>query len=337
VSFFLKDGDSLGDREPSFLKDLSLAIALLMPCLAGPLSNLLQLFLPGIGACIMAAMERRRALFLSGAVFVAAGGVMVAMGFAGAMLILAQNVLIAAGIFLCLERARSGAQAWIQVSIALVGLSIVYLFVGSGGELASAYRQIIEVVERDLDLGFKAFSQNYAGSQGKELPPDLEVAYGQVKGLFLYYFPGLMASMMAFTVLGNLWSCRTCRLKAMTAAPRKGYRVEGLLSPFSAWRLPFWFVWIFIAAGITALLPVAWAEAAGKNGVLFISIFYLVQGFWIVRYFFQRLETPWWIRGIVYILIGIQWYGLLLVTLTGLLDTWIDFRGRLERARQDRE
>ncbi len=303
-----------------------------MPALAGPLSTLIQLVLPGIGACIMAGMERRRALIFAGVVFMAAGAVMVAMGFAGAMLILAQNVLVAAGIFLCLERLRPGGTAWIQVSLALVALSVVYLFIGSGGHISQAYGQLIEAVGRDLDLGFSAFSENYARSQGQALPVELEVTYSQVKELLLFYFPGIMTSLMAFTVLGNLWSCRFCRLKAMASAPRQGYRVAGLLLPFSIWRLPDWFVWLFIAAGITALLPWPVADAAGRNGLLFISVFYLVQGFWILLYFFQRLSTPWWLRAIVYILIGIQWYGLLLVTLTGLLDTWVDFRGRLERA-----
>ncbi len=317
---------------------VALTAALVIPSLAGPLGQVLQMVLPGIAACYMAAIGHRTASIAVSAVLALSVLLLLALGDIAGVMILFQSVLIAAGIYLSLLRRWSGTETWVVLSSGLSLLFLLFLLAGSGGDFTKALSEITGLVNQELDRGIQAVIANLEQQKpGPELMAIMESELQQFKETLIYYFPGIMGAGMVITALLNLWSFRYCRLKAMARFPRPEYTIYGILLPFASWRLPFWLVWIFIAGGILAAGTQGVWQRVGCNLVLSCCLFYLIQGFWVVRYFFHRLNVPWWIRGVVYLLIGIQWYGLLLVVLTGLLDTWMDFRTTLDRAKSSQD
>ncbi len=75
-------------------------------------------------------------------------------------------------------------------------------------------------------------------------------------------------------------------------------------------------------------------KACGENALLVLSSIYFLQGLAVVAFYFERLKVPAFIRWITYILLCIQWYGLILVVIIGVSDVWFDLRARAPSARE---
>ena len=158
------------------------------------------------------------------------------------------------------------------------------------------------------------------------MPPQLDEIMIQIRETMIAFFPGIIGSVFVFLSLSNIYVCSVC------GKARHNRRIIG--PEFKQWKMPAWLIWIFIISGFMATYPGEAVAAVGKNTVTVVSIFYLIQGFAVMKYFFQTMKTPTFIRWLVYLLIGIQWYGLLMVIFTGLMDNWFDFRLRLENSRK---
>lgn len=98
----------------------------------------------------------------------------------------------------------------------------------------------------------------------------------------------------------------------------------------SRWRLPYRYVWSIIVSGGLILLPLGGARILGVNILIVILFFYLLQGFSILHFFFNKKRIPIFLRAAGYFLIIAQQFLMLLVVVLGIIDVWVDFR-KLEK------
>lgn len=108
------------------------------------------------------------------------------------------------------------------------------------------------------------------------------------------------------------------------------------LKPFAEWRLPFYTVWLSIAAVAFLLLHLYWIKLdigvdVASNLLVVLGVLYVVQGLSVVSFFIQKWTGGGLARLAIYaaIVIFFQVVGLILLAV-GFFDMWIDSR-RLEK------
>ena len=314
------------DRSKAAWNELIGAAVLMLPGLLPGLSSGLQFFAPGVAACFLESSENNRLkLFILAGVLILGGILLVILGKPESMLLLAQSICIAAILMIFTWAHRSAPEALVACSLCLAVLSITILFLATGGRPLTAYHSVVQEMAKEFDSGVAIYKK----SAGGPLPPEMDEIMAQIKQTMVAFFPGILGSVFIFLSLTNIYACSIC------GKARGNRQITG--PEFARWKMPAWLIWAFILSGLTALYPGDHVSALGKNAVTAVSVFYLIQGFAVIKFFFQTMKTPTFVRWMVYLLIGIQWYGLLMVIFTGLMDNWFDFRLRLENSRKDQK
>jgi len=302
------------------------AAALMLPSLLPGLSSGLQFLAPGVAACFLDYLEDFRVkASLLGGVFLLGGVILLLLGKPEAMLLLAQSFAIAAILLIASWAGRPAPETLLSCSLCLAVLSGTILFLATGGRPHKAYDTVIQEVATEFDQGVEIYKKN----AGEQVPPQLNEIMGQVKETMITYFPAIIGLIFIFLSLTNIYAFTMC------AKVRRNQHVIG--PEFQRWKMPPWLIWAFIVSGFMAIYPEDKMAILGKNAVTVVSVFYLIQGFAVMKFFFQTMKTPAFVRWLVYLLIGIQWYGLLMIIFTGLMDNWFDFRQRLEKNRKGLE
>ena len=113
----------------------------------------------------------------------------------------------------------------------------------------------------------------------------------------------------------------------LSASRRDGAPKE---PPLSSWRMPFPYVWAFIAlaAGV-AFAKGDWRYAA-MNALIPLAALYGIQGLVVASYLLNRWAVPLFLRVLVLFVVAFQIPSYLMVgvALVGLFDTWFDVRRR---------
>lgn len=100
----------------------------------------------------------------------------------------------------------------------------------------------------------------------------------------------------------------------------------------SRWASPEWLIFLFVSAGFALLAPLVWVRQAGLNLLLMLGFVYFCQGMAVIAALLQRFQVPWALRGLSYALAFLNPL-MILVTILGLMDLWLDFR-RLPPSRE---
>ena len=87
-------------------------------------------------------------------------------------------------------------------------------------------------------------------------------------------------------------------------------------------------MWVFVASGVAVLIPHTVVNTIGLNVLLLTLAIYLLQGLAIALFWGRRLPLPF---GVQCLLIGVLllFVGplcVVLCTVAGLFDLWVDFR-----------
>ena len=99
-----------------------------------------------------------------------------------------------------------------------------------------------------------------------------------------------------------------------------------VLGPFSAYRNPEHLIWLIIASGFCLLLDHPVVFQASLNILIITLGLYFIQGLAIIVTFFDRFAVSSLMRGIFYVLLAVQPYLAIGVTLFGIFDLWFNFR-----------
>ncbi len=107
--------------------------------------------------------------------------------------------------------------------------------------------------------------------------------------------------------------------------------VEGeKLALLSAWSLPFPFVLCFIGLSSLVIFTGGTLKDISLNALLPLGALYGIQGVIVAGHMFSRWELPPFFRALFLAmgLISFPMVFMIIIALTGLFDTWIDFRRR---------
>ncbi len=96
--------------------------------------------------------------------------------------------------------------------------------------------------------------------------------------------------------------------------------------PLPCWEAPGWLVFIFIGAGFLLLFPWQVLQITALNVLLVCLLVYFFQGLAIIAFNFQRFRVPRFLRASIYLLLILIKPAMLVVTIMGLVDLWLDFR-----------
>jgi uncharacterized protein YybS (DUF2232 family) len=104
------------------------------------------------------------------------------------------------------------------------------------------------------------------------------------------------------------------------------FRLDKAVWPeYRCWRLPDSLIWLLIAAVVLSLLGGSAAQAGYALAVA-AGLAYFFQGAAIFAHLLHRWQVPAFWRAVLYFFVAVQGYGMLLLTVTGVADTWADFR-----------
>ncbi len=307
-----------GKGQDAFIKGATFsALFLVFPAFFLELSSFLQFFLPGIAASFLAGFELGSSLIFLFAVFVLAGILGATFGFAFVPMILSQGIVIAGILLISKERKISAPKALLTTFLGLTIMELAMVVGLTGGEIAAIYDQTLNAMLSEFDKGIKLYMEN----SSENISPQLNQVIAAMRNTLSTYFPSILGGYLIFTSFFNILSFNKftkAKLGKLLIGPK-----------FQEWQMPEILVWAFIIFGFMALINQSPYESIGKNGIVIVCIFYLIQGFSILKFFFITFETPFFARLLVYLLLGIQWYGLLFLVFLGLMDNWFHIRTKI--------
>ncbi len=219
-------------------------------------------------------------------------------------------------IILFLIRKNTG---WPYIILAGTGYALaVMAFVtlaGAGFDVSAAAESVKEEISIELSavLGM---------SSAEEVAPgDKEQLKKMAEFIVVGLYPGRVLLQILFIVFLNYFVVRLFMIRREKEKSR--------FPEFHMWYLDEIFVRVFIAglalflAG-DRLLDSRVMELAGANIMLVLGFFYLVTGFSIVSFYLKKYRVNFFIKIIIYFAIVMWLLGIIL--LTGVLDTWFNFR-----------
>jgi uncharacterized protein YybS (DUF2232 family) len=180
------------------------------------------------------------------------------------------------------------------------------------------YTQLLQL----LDAGFSQAYEYYRTSA--DLPVEailqLEQVIEGLRTLIPKILPGLLCCTVILTVWLNMIGSINILDKIRPGNPpwRK----------YSLWQLPDQLVWFAIGSGTLLLLDMGGISEIALGGVLMSSLLYFFQGLAVFIHLLEKWKVPLYFRIAIYAILVLQSYGLLLLTILGLADVWIDFRHR---------
>lgn len=183
------------------------------------------------------------------------------------------------------------------------------------------YNQLLQI----LDTGFSQTYELY--SENSDIPVDTQINIEQAIAEFRTIIPKILPGILACTLLLTVWINLICSISLLERfspgrSPWKKYR---------DWRLPDRLIWMPIAAGIALITGEGVVSSAGFCFVLVSALIYFFQGLAVFINFMDRWNVPLYLKILIYGILILQSYGLLLLSVIGIVDVWINFRNRLNK------
>ncbi len=135
---------------------------------------------------------------------------------------------------------------------------------------------------------------------------------------FLIVMPGMFIVSYMTTVWLNILIIK--RLLA-----RIGIHLKNM-ADLNRFRAPHMLVWAVIGLGVLLALPVGPVKYVAINCLIILMLIYFFQGIAVISFYFQKKESPTFLKVFCYGLIAVQIYFLILVVGLGFFDNWINFR-----------
>lgn len=99
--------------------------------------------------------------------------------------------------------------------------------------------------------------------------------------------------------------------------------------PLFLWFNPEWLIFLVLGAGFLLLAPVSAIRLISLNLLFLLGFLYFCQGMAVMAALFHRLQIPWFLRLVGYLILFMNPIFIVIMIL-GLMDLWLDFR-RLHR------
>ncbi len=215
---------------------------------------------------------------------------------------------------------RAGLKGW----LALCSLFFIFFSVLTANSEVSFLQTITTALNAGIDEALRQYGQN--GTLSPEKYAILESTLLEAKHIAPLILPaifGIVFLLVVWTtiVLGN------------AVLPRFGCRQPW--SAYEYWKLPDKFIWAFILFGLLSAFGNGILQKTGINCIILIALVYSFQGLAIVVFYLNKLNVPKFVRGVIYIMIILQSFGSILLTVAGIADVWFDLR-RMKQIKNNR-
>ncbi|RWX50072.1 putative membrane protein (DUF2232) [Candidatus Electrothrix marina] len=208
--------------------------------------------------------------------------------------------------------AESGAAGILTLGISWLLFWSVY------GTVSGMNPYIALLTDMDAFLGQVVAVYRTNGDLPADVLYNLERIIEGIRVLLPKILPGLLAGTVLITVSLNMVICSTLMRRV---APDKT-----VWPPYGDWRLPDKAVWLLICAFALLLVGQGGVKNVGSSLMLISGLLYFFQGAAVVIHVLNRWNLPRTFRFFVYVILALQRYGMLLVVIVGIADTWADFR-----------
>ncbi len=182
------------------------------------------------------------------------------------------------------------------------------------------YRHLVNL----LDAGFAQTYELYRTNN--ELPAEMQARLATVIVELRELIPRILPGILCCSILVTVWMNQVVLNSLLLRRhPDKTKR-----PPYSYWKLPEQLVWVPIAATTLFLLGSNGLKDLGLNMILVSGVVYFFQGLAVFIHLLGRWKVPAYLRVLLYVMLVIQSYGLVLITLLGIGETWMNIRPEKE-------
>lgn len=291
-------------------------MALMLPALFPAIGQVALLVIPGIIAGITRDAELKKVALVILLTGIWGSLFFLSFDMFDAVLLLAQTASLAFILILALHYKWPGVNTLLGAFLSMAFIFVTTLGIGAGGDLIFAFSEIKKHLSKEIASQILF----YKDAQPQAFPPEWEARLQELKDFIISFLPALMGIVFLFTSFLNI-----------VIAKRFMKKVEKAYAPtFDLWKLPEYLVWLVILSGALSLFAEDYLNLIGQNGLLILASLYFIQGLSIILFYFNGLGIPRFVRIIIYILISLHWYGLLTVSIIGLVDVWFNLRSRLQ-------
>jgi uncharacterized protein YybS (DUF2232 family) len=233
-------------------------------------------------------------------------------GIAGTVLYLLGFGLLTLALPILLHREWS-LEVTVGCATALVAAALL-----AAVSLAVSPAELFVVVHRALD-GVRDQAVETYGRFGlaPDVVRDIEQASVRLVELLARLTPALFIVSIAGMIVLNLELLRRAQ-RSRGAAP--------VFGDLTRWKCPAELVWLLIVAGYGTFLGQGAMQWVAANVFAVLLAVYFCQGLVIAQFYMRRWHSPFWVVGLVYVFIAVEWLLATGVTLLGVFDLWADFR-----------
>jgi len=220
------------------------------------------------------------------------------------------------GLYRSGQKQRSPVQAAAYGLATMVGCLLFFWLLYAQGTGNHPYHHLVTMI----DAGIVSAGDVYRKSV--DVPADMQEELAAVlagmRELIPKILPALLISMLLVTVWMNQVLWNGLLLKTLPEqAPWQSY---------STWKLPEQLIWLPICAGACYIFgPGSW-EVIALNGLIISGVLYFFQGLAVFFHLLNRWKIPGYFRILLYGMLIIQSYGLILLSLLGVADIWLNLR-----------
>ena len=208
--------------------------------------------------------------------------------------------------------AEAGGRGVLFFSLSWIAFWLLYGLLSG----TNPYQQLVQVI----DAGFVAAGELY--QQNSELNMEMQLELAEVitglRNLIPHILPGILFSTVLVIVWMNL--ALFSRVLAKTLPGHWNW------PPYREWKLPDHLVWLPIGAALCYLAGSGSLHDLGLNGLIVGGVLYFFQGLAVFLHILDRWKVPRYLRIFFYLLLVLQSYGLVVLSLLGLADIWLPLR-----------
>ncbi|OGR01137.1 MAG: hypothetical protein A2511_16465 [Deltaproteobacteria bacterium RIFOXYD12_FULL_50_9] len=180
------------------------------------------------------------------------------------------------------------------------------------------YQESVKTLDQSITSWYELYVKS-APPQA-ERTKEIEIAVTQLRNLTPKIFPALMLVSVCITIWLNMLIGHWLLSKSQTDhTPWPNYR---------NWELPDHLVW-GVVLGITGLIiPGDIPHVFALNLLIVLGTLFFFQGLAVLSHLLNRWRFPGLLRSIIYLIFFLQVFGIVILSIMGLLDTWLDIRRR---------
>jgi uncharacterized protein YybS (DUF2232 family) len=180
---------------------------------------------------------------------------------------------------------------------------------------------ILQVLQKSFLDSFHLFMGNYLKNSPTPISPSDMILIKQMEPqlfqAFLAILPGFLLSGIILTAFVQVSVVDEFLLRKSTLTTRKG---------ISRWYLPDYLVFVFIIGLVLVAIPNDLSRTLGVNLLLIVGAIYIAQGAGVITSYTKSRSFGLWFWIVTSAFILIQPLILVMLSIVGILDVWMDFR-----------